>query len=249
VPQRRDPPSGRRHPTSLAAPGAPDRAALATFAFDARTFEGLGSAPERRLRRRHRPPGALVPEQLAGGALTRLRIDVLFLTTALVPPGRGRGSPRRSTASRDLLFGVRRPSNECPAVLRRRASATGLIPRLRPTEWTTIFVLAAGGGGSRRCASVRSGGPVAHGSSGLRPRPLGSLPAPLGCRGSCTFGGLGLARGYFGPARKLTAEAVQCRRRRALQKKETGSNRNRPTSAARLPTGTIDFVARRERAS
>lgn len=170
----------------------------ANISFDASTFEVwsalLNGAPLLGLERED----VLVPERLRE-QLTRHRVSVLFLTTALVRQVAAE-APETFAGLRHLAFGGE--AIDAATVRRLRASCpdTELCNAYGPTEGT-VYTTAYRCRGDERVVPI--GRPVANThayvlDSRLRPVPAGEL-------GELYAGGDGVARGYLGrPA--LTAE-------------------------------------------
>src|SRR6185312_1636146 len=182
---------------------------------------------------------ALSPRELAA-EIGRLRITVMFLTTALFHPT-AREAPDAFRGLRHLLFG----GEACDPRWVREVLAHGAPERMAniygPTESTTFALWHPIAAVPEGMASVPIGRPIANTTAYVLDRRM--LPVSPGAHGELYLGGDGLALGYLGRP-ELTAERfVPNPFPRSAA--EAGTRLYRTGDLVRsLPEGTIDFLGR-----
>ncbi len=182
--------------------GPGDRIAQASnTSFDAATFEIWGALLHGGTVVGIDREVSLEPARLAA-ALRDLRIDTLFLTTALFNQ-MAREEPAAFASLHEVLFGGEAADPQWVRAVLAAGPPRRLLHVYGPTESTTYsswYRIAGVPAGAR---TVPIGGPIGHTTIHVVDRTL--EPVPLGVNGELVIGGDGLARGYLRRP-ELTAE-------------------------------------------
>jgi amino acid adenylation domain-containing protein len=179
----------------------------------------------------------LDPDRL-GEQLRRERVDVVFVTTAVLNLVAAR-APHVLADVPCVLFGGEAADSSAVRTICDRGAPGRLLNLYGPTESTTFTTWHAVEGLPDRAAPLPIGRPVSNTQVYLLDRRL--QPVPVGVIGELYIGGDGLARGYMHDSRR-TAECFV-----PSPFGPVGSRLYRTGDLARYrPDGAVEFVGRRD---
>ncbi len=214
-------------------------AQAATLSFDAATFEIWGALLNGGVVVGLDRETILAP-RIFSDALRNYRIDILFLTTALVNQC-SRENPDIFSPLKCLLFGGEAVEPEYIRRIMENGAPQRLVHVYGPTENSTFSVWHQIDSVAKDAATIPIGRPIANTQCYVLDRQC--RPVPIGVPGELCLAGDGLALGYHSQA-DLTAKAfpdLTLDNANRMRLYKTGDR------VRYLPDGALEFIGRQDR--